>query len=164
MTANESGFYSLVKKIIIRHRKKRYQGIKQLSEFRAFIRMMVIAIECWIMKEKISWDYQYAKTQSPIERRLYNLLKGKGYRIKTQVPCGKFFIDIAIPKYKLAIECDGKAYHSSPDQKRHDERKNRYLRKNGWSVLRFSGSDIHSKLGNCLKRIESKIHKKQKTA
>jgi len=145
--------------MITKRRKKRYQGIKQLSEFRALIRMMVIALECWIMREKIIWDYQYAKTQSPIERKLYNLLKEKGYRVKTQVPCGKFFIDIAIPRYKLAIECDGKAYHSSPDQKRHDDRKNRYLRKNGWSVLRFSGSDINSKLGSVFKRIESKIRK-----
>ncbi|WP_245596765.1 endonuclease domain-containing protein [Shimazuella kribbensis] len=157
MTARSGKFHSFLKKMITRHRKKRYQGIKQLSSGRSFIRAIVIMLECWIMQEKISWDFQYAKTQSPIERKLYNLLKQKGYRLKTQVPCGKYFIDIAIPRYKLAIECDGKAYHSSPEQKRHDERKNRYLRKNGWSVLRFSGSDINSRLGSCLSRIENKL-------
>jgi hypothetical protein len=36
-------------------------------------------------------------------------------------------IDLA--RYGLEIECDGKAYYSTPEQKRHDRKKDNYLRK-----------------------------------
>jgi very-short-patch-repair endonuclease len=68
-----------------------------------------------------------AKCESPIEYRLFNALTYRGYYVRTQVPCGKYRIDLALPTYKIAIECDGKAYHSSPAQKRHDARKNAYF-------------------------------------
>lgn len=45
---------------------------------------------------------------------------------------------------------DGKAYHSSA----HDRRKNAYLRRNGWRVLRFSGRQINGELSKVLALIE----------
>lgn len=72
---------------------------------------------------------------------------------ETQTKCGKYRIDITIPSKMIAIECDGKAYHSSAAQKAHDRRKDSYLKKHGWYVLRFSGRQINSNLGNVLKVI-----------
>jgi very-short-patch-repair endonuclease len=92
-------------------------------------------------------DRERLKCESPIERRLYDTLRIQGYYVKTQVPCGKYRIDLALPTYKIAIECDGKAYHSTPEQKTHDRRKDAYLRKNGWRVLRFSGRMIYRVFG-----------------
>jgi very-short-patch-repair endonuclease len=94
------------------------------------------------------------KCESPIERRLYDALKFRGELVKTQVLCGKYRIDIALPAYNIAIECDGKAYHSSTKQKAHDRQKNAFLRANGWKVLRFSGKMIYKDLGWILKRID----------
>lgn len=59
-----------------------------------------------------------------------------------------------LPLYRIAIECDGKEYHSNPEQRRHDQRKNRYLRKNGWRVLRFSGRSINRNMNKVIARIE----------
>ena len=146
--------HSYMKKKIRDHRKQRYRKIKKLSSERAILRAAVIFMESLVLGEKPIWDYQYAKTQSPIERRLYNALKRKGYKIKTQVRCGKYFIDIALPRHKIAIECDGKPYHSSYNQKQHDARKNKFLRDHGWKVLRFSGSQINGKLKWVLSKIE----------
>jgi very-short-patch-repair endonuclease len=105
-------------------------------------------------------DYEYVKCESPIERRLYEALKISGYYMKTQyvVPPARYRIDIALPQYKIAIECDGKAYHSTPAQKARDRQKDAYLRSKGWKVLRFSGSMINGSLADVIKRIEEEIN------
>lgn len=94
--------------------------------------------------------------ESYIEKRLYNELKKNGFNPIPQVKCGPYRIDIAIPEYRLAIECDGKAYHSSPEQKKHDARKNYYLKKNGWKVCRLSGKSINSRLSYCINHIKKR--------
>lgn len=96
--------------------------------------------------------------ESPIERRLYDALAFRGHLVETQVACGKYRIDIALRGPRIAIECDGKAYHSSPEQKSHDRRKDVYLRKNGWKVMRFSGRQITRDLPKVVKRIEDKVN------
>lgn len=96
--------------------------------------------------------------ESYIERRLFDALVSQGYVVRTQVPCGRYSIDLAIPSLKLAIECDGKSYHSSPAQKAHDRRKNVFLRKNGWRVLRFSGRQINQELSKVLFKIKKESY------
>lgn len=103
-----------------------------------------------------SIDIQRNKCQSYIEERLYNALVKEGYRPITQLRCGYYWIDIALPEYKLAIECDGKQWHSSPEQKKHDRKKNYYLKKKwleGMSIIW-----IHYKLSSW---ICNKSHKKK---
>lgn len=102
-------------------------------------------------------DIEYLKTESPIERKLYKALILNGYIVRTQVHCGKYRIDLALPVEWIAIECDGKDFHSTPEQKASDRRKNTYLRKAGWRVLRFTGSDINGNLNGVLKRIKNNL-------
>jgi very-short-patch-repair endonuclease len=102
----------------------------------------------------VTVDQERQKCESPIELRLYDALTINGYYVKTQVPCGKYRIDLALPTYKIAIECDGHQYHSTPEQKAHDRRKNAYLRQQGWKVLRFSGRAIHWNLPKILAKIQ----------
>lgn len=99
------------------------------------------------------------KCESYIERRLYDGLTSRGYSVTTQVVYGKYRIDLALIGPRIAIECDGKDYHSSPDQKTHDRRKNTYLRRNGWKVIRFTGRQINQELEKILQRIEKEIPK-----
>jgi very-short-patch-repair endonuclease len=99
------------------------------------------------------------KCESPIERRLYDALAFRGYAVTSQVPCGKYRIDLALIGPRIAIECDGKAYHSTPKAKARDRRKDKYLKDNGWRVLRFSGRMITRDLGKVLQRIETEIPK-----
>jgi hypothetical protein len=67
-----------------------------------------------------------------------------------------FFIDIAVYtkiflrkdkktvfENKIAIECDGHDYHSTKPQITRDNKRTRKLIKEGWSVLRYSGSEIY---------------------
>ena len=97
--------------------------------------------------------------ESPIEWRLYNALKNKGYDVRTQTRCGPYRVDLTLPKYRIAIECDGKAYHSSPKQREQDKRRSGYLYRNGYtSVLRFTGSEINRNPYYCVDAIERKIN------
>lgn len=103
----------------------------------------------------IRW-FTAPKCESPIEWRLYNALARRGYKVYTQTRCGPYYIDITIGN--IAIECDGKAFHSSPAQKSYDKRRSSYLYKNGYkSVLRFTGSEINRNVNQCVNRIEQKI-------
>jgi very-short-patch-repair endonuclease len=96
------------------------------------------------------------KCESPIEFRLYNALARKGYKVRTQVRCGAYRIDIVIGN--IAIECDGKDFHSSPAQKKYDKRRTSYLYRHGYkSVLRFTGSEINKNVYTCISKIEKKI-------
>lgn len=55
-----------------------------------------------------------------------------------------WFNDNVIDIKKIAVECDGYDYHSSPDQKRADDIRSRQLKRLGWKeILRYSGSEIY---------------------
>ncbi|TVX83694.1 DUF559 domain-containing protein [Peribacillus simplex] len=62
--------------------------------------------------------------------------------------------------YRIAIECDGKAFHSSKKAKARDRKRDAYLRSIGWKTLRFSGSTINGNMSKVISRIESEIQKK----
>lgn len=100
--------------------------------------------------------FEYKKLESHIERRLYSALVNNGYKVRAQVSCGRYKIDLVIGD--VAIECDGKKYHSSPERKARDRRKSAYLRKNGYrKVMRFTGSEIVTKMPDVLRRIEKEL-------
>jgi very-short-patch-repair endonuclease len=96
------------------------------------------------------------RCESPIEWKLYNALARRGYNVKTQTKCGYYRIDLTIGN--IAIECDGKAFHSSPAQKSYDSKRTSYLRRRGYkSVLRFTGSEINRDVNKCVAKIERKM-------
>jgi len=53
----------------------------------------------------------------------------------------------------LLIECDGKVFHSSPDQKAHDARKDAAALERGFLTMRFTGSQIHRDADGCAQKI-----------
>lgn len=82
-------------------------------------------------------------TDSPIEETVYEELIKYGLEPRTQFPVGMFRIDLAFPKLKLAIEADGKDFHSSEEQKKRDWYRQSRLEEQGWKFERFDGSFIH---------------------
>ena len=50
--------------------------------------------------------------------------------------------DFAFPEAKIAIYCDGYKHHSDSDSFQKDRQQSRELQLQGWSVLRFAGSEI----------------------
>lgn len=75
---------------------------------------------------------------TPIERWLWHDIRAVDVVLYPQYPVGRFFVDFANPAAKLAVECDGAAFHTDTEK---DRRRDDWLRSHGWSVERISGRD-----------------------
>jgi hypothetical protein len=86
---------------------------------------------------------------SPQETRTRLMLLRAGYeepvanhRVVTGTTRRKeYFIDLAYPAKRIAIEYDGK-YHFTPEQARKDHGKDAALHREGWTVLRMAAEDL----------------------
>lgn len=77
---------------------------------------------------------------TPIEWDVWTVARGLAFDILPQYPSEGYFLDFANPFLRLAIECDGRAYHSGASNKARDEKRDTVLCGAGWSVLRIDGS------------------------
>ena len=59
-----------------------------------------------------------------------------------QYPLGPYRVDFAIPQIKMAIECDGDAWHNNPEKKSKDQMRDALLAKYGWTTVRFREADL----------------------
>jgi len=69
----------------------------------------------------------------------------------------RYRLDFAIfyaSSKKIAIECDGTKSHSLPAQKLKDRAKDKFLRANGWQVLRFTEKEIVEDVENCISELK----------
>lgn len=53
----------------------------------------------------------------------------------------------------LLIECDGKDFHSSAEQRKHDWQKDANAHDRGYLTMRFTGSQIHKDADGCAQKI-----------
>ncbi len=58
-----------------------------------------------------------------------------------------FTVDFAWPSARLIVETDGDAFHSSPQRRSADKRRDRRLRAIGWSVIRVAWEHLHGGRG-----------------
>ncbi|MCA1784263.1 MAG: DUF559 domain-containing protein [Intrasporangiaceae bacterium] len=66
------------------------------------------------------------------------------FRVRTRDGVRIAEVDLAYPEHRLAIEIDGFRWHSSPARKRADEERQNRLVVAGWTVLRFSASEVRT--------------------
>lgn len=64
-------------------------------------------------------------------------------------------IDLAIvsPFKRIAVEADGAQWHASPDDQTRDRARDRALVLDGWTVLHFSGREIHRTPDACARDV-----------
>jgi very-short-patch-repair endonuclease len=81
-------------------------------------------------------------SQSPMEsrRRLVIVFDGLPAPV-LQHPVGPFFLDLAYPALRLAIEYDGDA-HRTQDRAMRDLDRQAYLSAHNWKVLRFTAAQV----------------------
>ena len=56
----------------------------------------------------------------------------------------KYRLDLAYPEWKIAIEYDGRAHHSSAEDRKRDEKRRAWLRRQGWIVIVVTKDDLRS--------------------
>lgn len=86
------------------------------------------------------------REMSPPERKVWAVLRARGltgYKFERQVPVGPFIVDFLCPEKRLVIEIDGDSHDTQID---YDKRRDRYLRKAGYRVLRLTNRDVTNDL------------------
>lgn len=61
----------------------------------------------------------------------------------------RYRLDMAYAEEKLAVELDGRAFHSSPAQREHDAARDLALATIGWQTLRLSHFRLHNDVAGC---------------
>lgn len=93
------------------------------------------------------------KAMTPPELSLWLQLRSlRGWHFRRQSPEGAYILDFVCRRAKLVIEVDG-VHHSSPEQSKHDARRDGWLRQQGFRVLRFWASDIEHELEGVMQAI-----------
>lgn len=78
---------------------------------------------------------------TPIEYSLWCEIRCADLVMYPQYPVGRYFVDFASPRAKVAIECDGHAYHLD---KAKDAARQKDIEALGWTVYRITGRDCHT--------------------
>lgn len=82
------------------------------------------------------WDELGIIHMTPIEYWLWHDIRANDAVLYPQYPIGRYFVDFANPVAKVAVECDGAAYHTDREK---DARRDAELEAIGWSVYRAPG-------------------------
>ena len=107
-----------------------------------------------------------ADSESAFEEDVASVIREAGYNVDLQVGCSGYRIDMCVkhPKnndYVLAVECDGRTYHSSKRARDRDRLRQEVLEKLGWTFYRIWSTDWFVNRGgekqHLLDRIEKAI-------
>ncbi len=100
----------------------------------------------------------------PLEEIMRKLLEKSRISFKTQFcvidrkKC-RYRLDFAVfcKKGKLALECDHSRWHSQPARRKKDRRRDLWLRKRGWTVIRFREEDLLLHPGETIEQVRKRI-------
>lgn len=67
---------------------------------------------------------------------------------------GKYVVDLLIHKANLIIDIDKRKHHLSPDERDDDFKRQLYLIKKGYTVVRFTANEIYRDVVGCVNKIE----------
>ena len=106
------------------------------------------------------------RLESPIERLFwqtgYKYLSKWGH-LTPQTKIGPYRADFTLTNIpgvdllKLVVELDGQEFHSTPEQRDYDTKRERYLMRHGWQVVRFTGSQVNGNCMACVSEVESMV-------
>ena len=99
--------------------------------------IMLAGASAWGV-DPYAWDHDIGIVMTRIEAALWCDIRAVGAVLYPQWPVAGYFVDFGNPAAKVAIECDGRAYHK--DAARDASRQAR-IEREGWKVYRITGAD-----------------------
>jgi len=101
---------------------------------------------------------QLRKNLTPAEAALWKKLQRKqlGERFLRQYSIGYYVVDFYCPKYKLAIELDGKV-HFNEEQQEYDKNRTEFLNSVEVNVIRFENCEVFKNTELVLERIKENL-------
>jgi len=114
-------------------------------------------------KNDVKQTYRFTS----LEQKLYRLLMQAGlpfawYAQYLAGPITQHFeyqLDAAIPALKLGLEADGEIYHSNPEKIAKDRKRDSLLATQGWTILRFTETELNEHPEEVLKVIMQMIRR-----
>jgi very-short-patch-repair endonuclease len=114
----------------------------ELSPNDALRRELLAHFESPRVAERLQPTELSERCESGFEREVFDALVARGYRVLPQVTAGAYRIDLVVEgaaDRRLAIECDGDAFHG-PAHWENDIRRQRVLERAGWTFWRCFAS------------------------
>lgn len=99
------------------------------------------------------------------ERILWNQLKRKqmhGAKFRRQFGVGPYVLDFYCPKFKLAIEVDGRS-HDSLEARQYDVKRQTSIDEYKIRFIRFSNEDVLSRIELVVEKIAERIQAESQT-
>ena len=81
---------------------------------------------------------------SSLERRVATVLTQLGEPYYAQMPLGPWCADFFLPRLNLVLECDGIYWHTQEHVQVRDRRKDGWLRKHGYGIVRLTEAEIRA--------------------
>ncbi|MDH6279429.1 DUF559 domain-containing protein [Prescottella agglutinans] len=82
------------------------------------------------------------RAASEPERLLARALNRRRCPMAANEPVGPYVCDFVDARAKVVVEVDGREFHSAPDVFRSDRRRQNWLVRQGWLVLRYAAYDV----------------------
>ncbi|MDP3741463.1 MAG: DUF559 domain-containing protein [bacterium] len=99
------------------------------------------------------------QNQTPWEQKLWQRLRAHrffGFQFKRQVQIGKYVVDFCCWKMKLIIELDG-GQHNESSAEYYDHARDKFLRSEGYRVLRIWNNELDQNLEGALEKIRETV-------
>lgn len=84
------------------------------------------------------------RNRTPAERKLWwrlRELKAHGFKFRQQSPIDAYVVDFVCLSHRLIVEVDG-GTRSTPGEQAADQRRQRYLERQGFRVLRVTNTEV----------------------
>ncbi len=111
------------------------------------------------------WKGMILNTQqelSPIEKIFLEHAQDRILDLESQVWISSYRVDFLVRSKNIVIELDGHEYHSSRQHRTKDAQRERYLQRLGYSVVRFTGTEINSNPQKCVQEVVEFINSLEK--
>lgn len=113
------------------------------DRFNALKRFYALAMPAMRRTPKHEWateiyEIDWVSLFSPIEAALWDDIRAEGVVLYPQFPVAGYFVDFGHPIARVAVECDGFAYHQNHER---DRRRQERIEAEGWTVYRIGGAD-----------------------
>lgn len=117
------------------------------------------------------WDEARAEgCESPAELRLLRALRGDGLpepekQVEVKRASGSVIsrADFGYPEQRILIYVDGLQYHSSRKRRELDARQTRELSALGWTVMRFLGTELWTRMKSCVADVRAAVQSPRET-
>lgn len=133
------------------------EAVRHLKTYLDFAARGPVALGEAIRKE--GW-HDYA---NDFEQSIAEMLRAKGWSVRTQIGVSKFSIDLGIVhpdapgRFLAGVECDGATYHSSPCARDRDRVRHLILENLGWRLFRIWSTDFFHDPKSAIETLNAKL-------